>query len=99
MKRLRVPPLGERKSDLTTLKVGFFTGAFVCLFVTMVISAIFHQDKDNNWRILVRLYRGPMLIALFLFLMGLNVQVYSFFSYTKNNSFKIVFLVFFSGLA
>ena len=38
MKRLRVPPLGERKSDLTTLKVGFFTGAFVCLFVTMVVS-------------------------------------------------------------
>lgn len=41
MKRLRVPPLGERKSDLTTLKVGFFTGAFVCLFVTMVVSGIY----------------------------------------------------------
>ncbi|KAI9556155.1 Xenotropic and polytropic retrovirus receptor 1-like protein [Daphnia sinensis] len=74
MKRLRVPPLGERKSDLTTLKVGFFTGAFVCLFVTMVVSAIFHNSQENNWRIIVRLYRGPMLIALFLFFMGLNVQ-------------------------
>ena len=40
MKRLRVPPLGERKSDLTTLKVGFFTGAFVCLFVTVIVSGI-----------------------------------------------------------
>lgn len=101
MKRLRVPPLGERKSDLTTLKVGFFTGAFVCLFVTMVVSgrrnvsykcvlccltlafirhlAIFHNSQENNWRIIVRLYRGPMLIALFLFFMGLNVQVNSEF--------------------
>ena len=100
MKRLRVPPLGERKSDLTTLKVGFFTGAFVCLFVTMVVSgitiqlplvnpeqlkcmhlifdcfvAIFHDSSENNWRIIVRLYRGPMLIALFLFFIGLNVKV------------------------
>jgi len=74
MKRLRVPPLGERKSDLTTLKVGFFTGAFVCLFVTMVVSGIFQYSEDNNWRIIVRLYRAPMMIALFLFFMGLNVQ-------------------------
>lgn len=73
MKRLRVPPLGERKSDMTTLKVGFFTGAFVCLFATMVISAIFHRGQDD-WRIIFRLYRGPMLIALFIFFMGLNVQ-------------------------
>ena len=53
MKRLRVPPLGERKSDLTTLKVGFFTGAFVCLFVTMVISGkhfvyIFYGNEPIN---------------------------------------------------
>ena len=74
MKRLRVPPLGERKSDMTTLKVGFFTGAFVCLFVTMVISAIFYSRNDD-WRIVFRLYRAPMLIALFIFFMGLNVQV------------------------
>lgn len=55
-------------------QVGFFTGAFVCLFATMVISAIFHRGQDD-WRIIFRLYRGPMLIALFIFFMGLNVQV------------------------
>ncbi len=51
MKRLRVPPLGERKSDLTTLKVGFFTGAFVCLFVTVVVSGILFSFRKNEFNI------------------------------------------------
>lgn len=51
----------------------FLTGT--CIFHL----AIFHDSQENNWRIIVRLYRGPMLIALFLFFMGLNVQVNSGF--------------------
>merc|ERR550519_956369 len=45
----------------------------------MVLSAAFHSSQDdqvdarNDWRVVVRLYRGPFLVILFLFLMGINV--------------------------
>jgi len=35
-------------------------------------SGIFHHSRDD-WRIVFRLYRGPLLIVEFLFLMGINV--------------------------
>lgn len=38
MKRLRVPPLGEQQSPWTTFKVGLFSGSFIVLFVTVVLS-------------------------------------------------------------
>lgn len=38
MKRLRVPPLGEQQSPWTTFKVGLFSGGFLVLFVTVVLS-------------------------------------------------------------
>merc|ERR1719209_2066747 len=46
-----------------------------------MLSAVFHsyQDADdqvavrNDWRVVVRLYRGPLLFIIFLFLMGINV--------------------------
>jgi hypothetical protein len=38
MKRLRVPPLGEKQSPWTTFKVGLFSGSFVVLLVTVVLS-------------------------------------------------------------
>jgi len=37
-----------------------------------VHSGIFHRSQDD-WRIVFRLYRGPLLIVEFLFLMGINV--------------------------
>jgi len=81
MKRLRVPPLGDKQSPWTTFKVGLFSGAFLVLMIAMVLSAVFHsyQAADdqsaqrNDWRVVVRLYRGPFLVILFLFLMGINV--------------------------
>ncbi|KAF7990166.1 hypothetical protein HCN44_009901 [Aphidius gifuensis] len=82
MKRLRVPPLGEHQSPWTTFKVGLFSGSFIILFVAVVLSAIFHNstnsnnnnnDGNNNLIIAFRLYRGPLLIVQFLFLMGINV--------------------------
>ncbi|KAG8320823.1 Xenotropic and polytropic retrovirus receptor 1 [Homalodisca vitripennis] len=72
MKRLRVPPLGEQQSPWTTFKVGLFSGSFVVLIIAVVLSAIFHSNRED-WRIVVRLYRGPLLLVLFLFLMGINV--------------------------
>eukprot|EP00092_Neocalanus_flemingeri_P019686 GFUD01021321.1.p1 GENE.GFUD01021321.1~~GFUD01021321.1.p1 ORF type:complete len:609 (-),score=153.00 GFUD01021321.1:1150-2838(-) len=81
MKRLRVPPLGDQQSPWTTFKVGLFSGAFLVLMIAMVLSAVFHSyqaaSEDvagrNDWRVVVRLYRGPFLVILFLFLMGINV--------------------------
>lgn len=71
MKRLRVPPLNEHQSPWTTFKVGIFSGAFTVLLVTVVLTAIFHSNKD--WEIALRLFRGPLLIIEFLFLWGVNV--------------------------
>jgi hypothetical protein len=77
MKRLRVPPLVDRGSPWTTFKVGLFTGAFLVLVIAMILSAsFFHSDSPgqrNDWRVVVRLYRGPLLTIFFLSLMGINV--------------------------
>ncbi|XP_015515100.1 solute carrier family 53 member 1 [Neodiprion pinetum] len=72
MKRLRVPPLGEHQSPWTTFKVGLFSGSFVVLFVAVVLSAIFH-DGGARLKVAFPLYRGPLLVIQFLFLMGINV--------------------------
>eukprot|EP00088_Acartia_fossae_P029076 TRINITY_DN2988_c0_g1_i11.p1 TRINITY_DN2988_c0_g1~~TRINITY_DN2988_c0_g1_i11.p1 ORF type:complete len:534 (-),score=108.41 TRINITY_DN2988_c0_g1_i11:1518-3119(-) len=78
MKRLRVPPLGDKHSPWTTFKVGLFAGAFLVLFFAVILSAVFHSAKESdiakkNFDVIVRLYRGPLLFILFLFLMGINV--------------------------
>ena len=72
MKRLRVPPLGEQQSPWTTFKVGLFSGSFIVLLVAVIVTSIFNSPKDD-WRIALRLYRGPLLIIEFLFLWGINV--------------------------
>jgi hypothetical protein len=79
MKRLRVPPLGDQQSPWTTFKVGLFAGAFIVLLIAVVLSSVFHsygavEDYGrSDWRVVIRLYRGPFLLVLFLFLMGVNV--------------------------
>lgn len=71
MKRLRVPPLNEHQSPWTTFKVGIFSGAFIVLLATVVLTGIFKRNKD--WDVALRLFRGPLLIIEFLFLWGINV--------------------------
>ncbi|KAJ8957079.1 hypothetical protein NQ318_007292 [Aromia moschata] len=73
MKRLRVPPLGEKQSPWTTFKVGLFSGSFIVLLIAVVLSAIFQEEYSENLKIAFRLYRGPLLIIEFLFLIGINV--------------------------
>ncbi|XP_052868555.1 xenotropic and polytropic retrovirus receptor 1 isoform X1 [Anopheles cruzii] len=74
MKRLRVPPLGEQQSPWITFKVGLFCGCFVILFVVVMLSAIFHyNDTGDNLKIAFRLYRGPLLLIEFIFLIGVNI--------------------------
>lgn len=73
MKRLRVPPLGEQQSPWTTFKVGLFSGSFIVLFIAVVLSAIFSETTSENLKVAFTLYRGPLLLIEFLFLMGVNV--------------------------
>lgn len=44
----------------------------ICIAQTRLLSAIFH-DGGENLKIAFRLYRGPLLIIEFLFLIGVNV--------------------------
>ena len=39
MKRLRVPPLGEKQNPLTTFRVGLFLGIVSVLLVIAIISS------------------------------------------------------------
>ncbi|KAK9499260.1 hypothetical protein O3M35_002329 [Rhynocoris fuscipes] len=72
MKRLRVPPLGEKQTPWTTFKVGLFSGSLIVLFAAVILSAMFHVDK-LSFQIAFKLYRGPLLIIELLFLLGVNV--------------------------
>ncbi|XP_045506610.1 xenotropic and polytropic retrovirus receptor 1 [Colias croceus] len=73
MKKLRVPPLGEQQSPWTTFKVGLFSGSFIVLSITVVLSALFHDAATENFKTAFRLYRGPFLLVEFIFLIGINV--------------------------
>lgn len=41
--------------------------------LTPLFLAIFHQGTRDDWRIVFRLYRGPCLLVIFIFFMGINV--------------------------
>ncbi|KAF8788492.1 Xenotropic and polytropic retrovirus receptor like protein [Argiope bruennichi] len=58
MKRLRVPPLNDQAKGDSVL---------------LINSCSIFTNAPDNWRIAVRLYRGSLLIILFLFLIGVNV--------------------------
>lgn len=89
MKQLRVPPLRDAQSPWITFKVGLFTGAFIVVFIVIILSSEFffdtsiscfkprflgiHREIVGDWRLVFRLYRGTFLITLFLFLIGVNV--------------------------
>lgn len=72
---------GEQQSPWTTFKVGLFSGSFIVLFVAVILSAIFYSespgsDDDSQWeslKIAFRLYRAPLLIIMFVFLIGINI--------------------------
>lgn len=46
-----------------------------CRYTYLIYFApgIAHGDTNTDWRVMVRLYRGPLLLVIFLFLMGINV--------------------------
>ncbi|KAL1482065.1 hypothetical protein MTO96_015099 [Rhipicephalus appendiculatus] len=78
MKRLRVPPLGDQQSPWVTFKVGLFSGAYIVLIIAVILSGVFSQTRDD-WRIVFRLYRGTLLIILFMFLIGHLMEMAAIF--------------------
>lgn len=73
MKRLRVPPLGEKENPWTTFRIGMFSGIFLILTVVAVITAVYTSDQHyNDWKPALRMYRGMFLVILFVFLLGIN---------------------------
>ena len=71
-----------------TLVVGFMGGSFFTLLSTFIIifSVImknlddqkkdwtWHGVKPKNFNVVIRLYRGPLLIVSMLFLVGINIR-------------------------
>uniref|UniRef100_A0A915PT59 SPX domain-containing protein n=1 Tax=Setaria digitata TaxID=48799 RepID=A0A915PT59_9BILA len=74
MKRLKVPPLSEKQHATTTFTLGLFLGAFVVLGVTVLISWYASEPRptEPKW-VAVRLFRGPLLLFVAIWLCGLNM--------------------------
>ncbi|KAM9718677.1 xenotropic and polytropic retrovirus receptor 1 homolog isoform 2-T2 [Menidia menidia] len=78
MKRLRVPPLGAAQPApaWTTFRVGLYSGVFLVLIVTVVITGAdwIRPDRIQPFEVwpMVRIYRGGFLLIEFLFLLGIN---------------------------
>ena len=57
---------------ISNLRVGLFVGTFLILLFAAIYSIVVHDFKlesRGNWKILVKLYRGPLYIIIFLFLL------------------------------
>ncbi|KAL4219184.1 Xenotropic and polytropic retrovirus receptor 1 [Mactra antiquata] len=71
MKRLRVPPLGDKENPMTTFRVGMFSGIFAVMSVVITIAAFFTY-QDGAWEPALRMYRGIFIVILDIFLLGIN---------------------------
>lgn len=71
MKRLRVPPLGEQPNTWVTFRVGLFSGIFCVLVLVIAVAAKFTKHPIQ-WEPALRIYRGPFLLILDCFLLGIN---------------------------
>ncbi|KAM3724651.1 Xenotropic and polytropic retrovirus receptor [Dirofilaria immitis] len=74
MKRLKVPPLSEKQHATTTFTLGLFLGAFIVLGIAILISWFATESRYNEpkW-VAVRLFRGPLLLFVAIWLCGLNM--------------------------
>uniref|UniRef100_A0A1I7VYT8 Xenotropic and polytropic retrovirus receptor 1 n=1 Tax=Loa loa TaxID=7209 RepID=A0A1I7VYT8_LOALO len=74
MKRLKVPPLSEKQHATTTFTLGLFLGAFVVLGIAIIISWFASEPRptEPKW-VAVRLFRGPLLLFVAIWLCGLNM--------------------------
>ncbi|KAK2159064.1 hypothetical protein LSH36_159g04020 [Paralvinella palmiformis] len=74
MKRLRVPPLGEKQNPWSTFRIGLFSGIFFVLLAVIIIAAFYvHTMPKDEWEPALRIYRGLFLIILCMSLLGINI--------------------------
>lgn len=71
MKRLRVPPLGEKQNPMTTFRVGLFFGMFIIQVIVIVVAGFF-TEHASNWAPALRMYRGMFLIIMMICFLGIN---------------------------
>ncbi|XP_065068950.1 solute carrier family 53 member 1-like [Rhopilema esculentum] len=76
MKRLRVPPLGEKQTNYSAFFWGLFSGIFFVLLVVVIITAYYKRPK-KNWQPALRMYRGWFLIVTMIGLLGINIYGWS----------------------
>ncbi|XP_036344767.1 xenotropic and polytropic retrovirus receptor 1 homolog [Rhagoletis pomonella] len=74
MKRLRVPPLEDIKHPWTSFRVGLYLGALVVLLSALAISLFMTKLSANDWDALVRLFRAPYSVAIYLALISINIH-------------------------
>ncbi|KAK3087846.1 hypothetical protein FSP39_011436 [Pinctada imbricata] len=72
MKRLRVPPLGDRQNPWTTFRVGLFMGFFIVLVVCILIKGFTGSYTTKELDPAIHMYRGMFLVILMIFLLGIN---------------------------
>ncbi|KAK6024279.1 SPX domain protein [Ostertagia ostertagi] len=74
MKRLKVPPLSEKQKPITTFSLGLFMGASMILILSIVLSwwGATTRPNEPQW-VAVRLFRGPFLLFLSVFMCGVNM--------------------------
>uniref|UniRef100_A0A0M3HQB1 Xenotropic and polytropic retrovirus receptor 1 n=2 Tax=Ascaris TaxID=6251 RepID=A0A0M3HQB1_ASCLU len=74
MKRLKVPPLNEKQHSTTTFSLGLFLGAFIVLAVAILVTWFGAEvRRDEPKWVAVRLFRGPLLFFVCIWLCGLNM--------------------------
>ncbi|KAK6056561.1 SPX domain protein [Cooperia oncophora] len=74
MKRLKVPPLSEKQKPITTFSLGLFMGASMILILSILLSwwGAAARPNEPQW-VAVRLFRGPFLLFLSIFMCGVNM--------------------------
>ncbi|ESN95149.1 hypothetical protein HELRODRAFT_193654 [Helobdella robusta] len=79
MKRLRVPPLGEKQNPFTTFRVGLFSGIFIVLVaVTIVAGIVTAKEHEGDWQPALKMFRVnviPLFGPILVFILGIFALV------------------------
>jgi xenotropic and polytropic retrovirus receptor 1 len=79
MERLKIPPLESKQNYLVTFRLGLYVGMLVILSIAVVGFVEFLRRNDSlpfNWKIAIKIYRGPLLIIIHLIFFGFNTYVW-----------------------
>ena len=79
-----MPKFVFKDTSWKTLAVGFLGGCFFTLLNIIIINVIKDNLNEHNkdltgvkhgyWNVVIRLYRGPLVIVTMVFLIGINIR-------------------------